>query len=236
MWEFNTVFVNALIYSLAAKLFRESLTLALRVVKSYQFMVCPRLPSYKCICSAHMITSYSFIFMAWNWWTRRLERLLDTGIGIADTAIWALILTITSVSVSNLTIIRMYGVGELTLVTLYSQARILTSLGHLGFSRWKRPWVEFLKDEINSKGKAIGLFCCWLHAIFPLPLCDGHFVICFKISWASGQLRGCGSALIHHWIPTLDVNSTAFIKKTGELPEASSTNKEFLLIMMDTVL
>jgi hypothetical protein len=31
--------------------------------------------------------------------------------------------------------------------------RILTSLGHLGFTRYKRPWIEFLENEMVNNGQ-----------------------------------------------------------------------------------
>lgn len=67
-------------------------------------------------------------------------------------------------------------------------ARILTSLGHLGFGRWKKPLIDFFEKEILE----------------------------------NGHLRACRTALLNHWKPTLDVDSTAFVKKTGELPEVGT--------------
>jgi hypothetical protein len=29
----------------------------------------------------------------------------------------------------------------------------LTSLGHLGFTKYKKPWVEFLENEIINNGQ-----------------------------------------------------------------------------------
>jgi len=66
-----------------------------------------------------------------------------------------------------------------------STARILTSLGHLGFTRWKKPLVDFFAVQILEKN----------------------------------HLRACRNALLKYWLPTLDVESPDFIKKTGERPE-----------------
>jgi len=50
--------------------------------------------------------------------------------------------------------------------------RILASLGHMGFHRYRRPWIEFLQAEIRAEGSLIGvcehsLSRFWVMALTP---------------------------------------------------------------------
>jgi len=64
-------------------------------------------------------------------------------------------------------------------------SRILQSLGHLGFSRYKKPFLDFLEEEIMENN---------------------------QIPWAKSSLK-------NYWLPLLDVDSAAFIRKTMETEE-----------------
>jgi len=64
-------------------------------------------------------------------------------------------------------------------------SRIVQSLGHLGFSRYKKPFLDFMEQEI-------------MH---------------------NKQIPNAKHSLQNFWLPILDVNSKAFIKKTLETEE-----------------
>jgi len=64
-------------------------------------------------------------------------------------------------------------------------SRIIQSLGHVGFTRYKKPFLEFMRQEIMENK---------------------------QIPWAKSSLN-------NYWLPLLEVNSSAFIRKTFETEE-----------------
>jgi len=74
-------------------------------------------------------------------------------------------------------------------------SRIIQSLGHLGFSRYKKPFLDFLEKEILEND---------------------------QIPWAKSSLK-------NYWLPQLDVDSPAFIRKTLET-ESDREDSVFFLV------